>query len=75
MYLVLMHYIKLQLEAAQAIPHGVREALETAGMYSIMEVTSAEGMKVMNDGMDAGGRVVFRELWRRWQRFGRWSGV
>ncbi|KAL2137354.1 hypothetical protein VTI74DRAFT_3294 [Chaetomium olivicolor] len=72
MYLVLMQYVKLQLEFV--VPHGVREALEP-GVNSIMDITTRDGMKIMSEGMDAGGRVVLREIWRRWERFGRWSGV
>jgi len=72
MYLVLMQYVKLQLEFV--VPHAVREALEP-GVYSIMDITTQDGMRIMNDAMDAGGRVVFREMWKMYQRFGKWSGV
>ncbi|KAK3902784.1 nucleolar pre-ribosomal-associated protein 2 [Staphylotrichum tortipilum] len=79
MYVVVMQYVKLQLEGGgggggAVVGHGVREALAT-GMYSVLDVTSADGMRIMSDGMDAGGRTVFREMWRMYQRFGKWSGV
>ena len=72
MYLVLMQYVKLQLE--YAVSHGVREALET-GMYSVLDITTHDGMKLMNDAMDPSGRVIFREVYKQYQRFGKWSGV
>ena len=75
MYLVLMQYVKLQLEPSQQpVPQGVREALEP-GVYAILDITTHDGMRIMSDGMDAGGRVVFREMWRVYQRFGKWNGV
>ena len=72
MPLVLMQYVRLQL--AHAVPHGVREAL-APGAYAILDITSPDGLRVMNDGMDASGRVVFREMYKLYQRFGKWSGV
>ncbi|CCC12259.1 unnamed protein product [Sordaria macrospora k-hell] len=73
MYLVLMAYVKLQLEFV--VPLVVREQLET-GMFSIVDITPAEGeLRIMNDGMDPSGRVIFREMYKRWERFGKWSGV
>jgi nucleolar pre-ribosomal-associated protein 2 len=75
MYLVLMQYVKLQLEVGGGgVPHAVREALEP-GMYSVMDITTPDGLRIMSDGMDGSGRVVFREMWKLWQRFGKWSGV
>ncbi|KAK4650494.1 hypothetical protein QC762_707930 [Podospora pseudocomata] len=74
MYLVLMQYIKCQLEYV-APPHAIKEVLEKEGMYAIIRITSQEGLKIMSEGMDGGGRVVFKELWRRWERFGKWTGV
>jgi nucleolar pre-ribosomal-associated protein 2 len=75
MYLVLMQYVKLQLEVGGGgVPHAVREALEP-GMYSVMDITTQDGLRIMSDGMDGSGRVVFREMWKMWQRFGKWSGV
>jgi nucleolar pre-ribosomal-associated protein 2 len=75
MYLVAMAYVRAQLECGSAVPHAVREALETAGMYAVLDITTGDGLRIMNDAMDGGGRVVFRELYRRYQRFGKWSGV
>lgn len=73
MYLVLMAYVKLQLEFV--VPLVVRQQLET-GMFSIVDITPAEGeLRIMNDGMDPSGRVIFREMYKRWERFGKWSGV
>ena len=72
MYLVLVAYVKLQLE--HAMPHHVREVLET-GMYSILNITNRDGMQIVNDSMDQGGRVIFKELYKRYKNFGKWSGV
>jgi nucleolar pre-ribosomal-associated protein 2 len=72
MYLVLMQYVKLQLEFV--VPHSVREVLEP-GMYSVMDITSPDGMKLMNDAMDPSGRVIFKELYKQYQKFGKWTGV
>ncbi|KAL1836372.1 hypothetical protein VTJ49DRAFT_5236 [Mycothermus thermophilus] len=89
MYLVLMQYVRLQVEVPAAqkqgqkgggrvgpvvVPRGVREALEP-GVYSILDVTSQDMLRVLSDGLDAGGRVIFREMYKDWQRFGKWSGV
>ncbi|KAL2270409.1 hypothetical protein VTJ83DRAFT_2593 [Remersonia thermophila] len=89
MYLVLMQYVRLQVEvpaqkpgqkggggrgAPVVVPRGVREALEP-GVYSILDVTSQDMLRVLSDGLDAGGRVIFREMYKDWQRFGKWSGV
>lgn len=71
-YLVLMQYVRLQLEFP--VSHAVREALEP-GMYAVLDVTTPDGMRIMSDGMDASGRVVFREMYKLYQRFGKWSGV
>jgi len=72
MYLVLVAYIKLQLE--HSIPVAVREALEP-GIFSILSITTDEGRAIMNDAMDSSGRAIFREVYKRWQRFGKWKGV
>ncbi|AEO58082.1 hypothetical protein MYCTH_2060417, partial [Thermothelomyces thermophilus ATCC 42464] len=72
MYLVLMQYVKLQLE--YVVPLGVREALEP-GVYAIMGITTPDVLRIMNDGLDPGGRVVFKEMYKMYQRFGKWSGV
>lgn len=72
MHLVLMVYLKLQLELA--VPLAVREALQP-GMYSILDITSQEGMRILNEAVDGSGRAIFKELYRRYVRFGKWSGV
>ncbi|KAK0389230.1 hypothetical protein NLU13_2805 [Sarocladium strictum] len=72
MYLILMQYVKLQLEGGVARP--VREALEP-GMNSIFDITSPEGRKILNDAMNASGRAILREMFKRYTKFGKWSGV
>lgn len=72
MYLVLMTYIKLQLE--HVVSHAVREALEP-GVYSILDITTQEGRRILNEAVDGSGRAIFREMHRRYVKFGRWSGV
>ncbi|KAL6908987.1 Urb2/Npa2 family domain-containing protein [Trichoderma evansii] len=71
-YMVLMQYVKLQLEAD--VPREVREALEPA-MNSIFDVTPPEVRKILNDAMDASGRAILREMFKRYVKFGKWSGV
>ena len=73
MYLVVMAYVQLQV-AYPAVPHGVREALE-GGVYSVLDVTTADGMRILSEGLDGGGRVIFREMVKMYRRFGKWSGV
>lgn len=72
MYLVLMQYVKLQLEAD--VPRLVREALEPA-MNSVFDITPPEVRKILNDAMDGSGRAILREMFKRYTRFGKWSGV
>ncbi|KAH7023748.1 Urb2/Npa2 family-domain-containing protein [Ilyonectria destructans] len=72
MYLVLMQYVKLQLEAD--VPRLVREALEPA-MNSVFDITPPEVRKILNDGMDGSGRAILREMYKRYTKFGKWSGV
>ncbi len=72
MYLVLMHYVKLQLTAN--VQRSVRTALEPA-MNSIFDITSPEGRKILNDAMDASGRAILREMFKRYVKFGKWTGV
>lgn len=72
MYLVLVQYVKLQLELD--IPHDVQEALEP-GMHSIFDVTPPPVRKILNDAMDASGRAILREMFKRYTQFGKWSGV
>ncbi|KAK4190380.1 nucleolar pre-ribosomal-associated protein 2 [Podospora australis] len=77
MYFVLMQYIKLQLTecaSSSSLPHGVREALEK-GIYSIVRITTEDSLKIMNESMDPSGRVVFKELYKRFQMFAQWKGV
>ncbi|KAK4214530.1 nucleolar pre-ribosomal-associated protein 2 [Rhypophila decipiens] len=77
MYLVVMHYIRLQLQLEQTVvvTGESREALETS-MFSILDITSKpDGLRILTDAMDSSGRVILRELLRRYERFGRWSGV
>ncbi|KPM36733.1 hypothetical protein AK830_g9820 [Neonectria ditissima] len=72
MYLVLMQYVKLQLEGDVARP--VREALEPA-MNSVFDITPPEVRKILNDAMDGSGRAILREMYKRYTKFGKWSGV
>jgi nucleolar pre-ribosomal-associated protein 2 len=72
MYLVLMQYIKLQLELP-VLP-AVREVLDSS-MYSVLDITTQDSMRLMNDAMDPSGRIIFKELYKRYQKFGKWSGV
>jgi len=72
MYLLLVHYVKLQLEAH--VSTQVREALDPA-MNSIFDITTPEGRKILNDTMDASGRAILKEMYRRYVKFGKWSGV
>lgn len=72
MHLVLMQYVKLQL--TENVPRPIREALEPA-MNSIFDITPAEGRKILNDAMDASGRAILREMFKRYVKFGKWSGV
>ncbi|KAL2145140.1 hypothetical protein VTI28DRAFT_7890 [Corynascus sepedonium] len=72
MYLVLMQYVRLQLE--YVVPHGVREALEP-GVYAVLGITTPDVLRIMNDGMDPGGRVLFKEMYKMYQKFGKWSGI
>ena len=72
MYLVLMLYIKLQLE--HPVPRAVREALQP-GVYSILDVTTPEGRRILNEAVDGSGRAIFRELYKQYVKFGKWSGI
>ncbi|AEO68963.1 a26e5adf-7a91-4cdb-8b32-c960c9e3783e [Thermothielavioides terrestris] len=77
MYYVLMAYVRLQVEehgAAAAVPHAVRAALEP-GMFAIMDVTTRGGKGIMSAAMDASTRAVLREMYKRYERFGKWTGV
>lgn len=72
MYLILVQYVKLQLETN--VSTEVRDALEPA-MNSIFDITSPEGRKILNDAMDSSGRAILREMFKRYVKFGKWSGV
>ncbi|TWU75780.1 hypothetical protein ED733_003423 [Metarhizium rileyi] len=72
MYLLLVGYVKLQLEAG--VSTEVRDALEPA-MNSIFDITPPEGRKILNDAMDSSGRAMLREMFKRYVKFGKWSGV
>lgn len=72
MYLILVHYVKLQLETS--VSTEVRDALEQA-MNSIFDISPPEGRKILNDTMDSSGRAILREMFKRYVKFGKWSGV
>lgn len=72
MYLVLMLYIRLQLE--HPVPRAVRGALQP-GVYSILDVTAPEGRRILNEAVDGSGRAIFRELYKQYVKFGKWSGI
>ncbi|KAL1875257.1 hypothetical protein Daus18300_003328 [Diaporthe australafricana] len=72
MYLVLVLYIKLQLE--RAVPRDVRAALDP-GVYSVLDITAPEGRRVINEAVDASGRAIFRDMYKQYVRFGKWNGV
>ncbi|TDZ37059.1 Nucleolar pre-ribosomal-associated protein 2 [Colletotrichum spinosum] len=72
MYLVLMAYVKMQLDVD--VPREVREALEP-GMNSIFAITPRKIRQILNDGMDHSGRAILREMYKRYEKFGKWSGV
>ncbi|KAL5599499.1 hypothetical protein FOVSG1_007311 [Fusarium oxysporum f. sp. vasinfectum] len=72
MYLVMMQYVKLQLEAD--VPRRVRDALEPA-MNSIFDITPPEVRKILNDAMDGSGRAIVKEMFKSYTKFGKWSGV
>lgn len=72
MYLVLSAYVKLQLE--HAVPRAVREALQP-GIYAVLDITTLGGKRILNEAVDGSGRAIFREMYRRYEKFGKWSGV
>lgn len=72
MYMVLIAYVRLQLE--HAVPRVVREALQP-GMYSILDITTQEGRRIINEAVDGSGRAIFKDMYKRYVRFGKWSGI
>lgn len=73
MYLVLMTYIKLQIDGA-VLSRSVREALEP-GLFSVLAITPDKTRRLLNDAVDASGRALFKDLYRKWLQFGKWKGV
>lgn len=72
MYLVLVLYVRLQLE--RPVPRPVRAALDP-GVYSVLDITTPEGRRIINEAVDASGRAIFREMYKQYDRFGKWNGV
>ncbi|PFH58459.1 hypothetical protein XA68_13665 [Ophiocordyceps unilateralis] len=72
MYLIMMQYVKLQLQTS--VPKAVSGALEPA-MNAIFDITPPEVRKILNDAVQGGGRAILREMFRRYVKFGKWSGV
>lgn len=72
MYPILMQYVKLQLE--ERVTVSAQEALAVA-MSSIMNITPPEVRKILNDALDGSGRAMLRELFKKYLKFGKWSGV
>ena len=72
MYLLLMEYVKLQLE--NRIPRSTLDVLESP-MNSIFDITPPETRKILNDAMDASSRAILREMFKRYTKFGKWAGV
>ncbi|KAK8057918.1 Urb2/Npa2 family protein [Apiospora saccharicola] len=63
---VVLLYIKLQLERGD-VPRDLRRALEP-GMFSVLSVTSDGGRRILNESMDASGRVIFRRLFAEFSK-------
>ncbi|KAL8365976.1 hypothetical protein RB595_004655 [Gaeumannomyces hyphopodioides] len=72
MYLVVVALIRLQLEGN--VPHGVREAL-LPGVYSILDITPPDLRRVMADAMDSSGRAIWKDLYEKYRKFGKWRGT
>ncbi|KAL8336286.1 hypothetical protein RB601_000214 [Gaeumannomyces tritici] len=72
MYLVVVALIRLQLEGG--VPHGVREAL-LPGVYSILDITPPDLRRVMADAMDSSGRAIWKDLYEKYRKFGKWRGI
>lgn len=71
-YLVLVLYVRLQLE--RPVPRGVRAVLDP-GVFSVLDITTPEGRRMINEAVDASGRAIFREMYKQYVRFGKWNGV
>ena len=71
MYLVLMAYVRLQMEVG--VPRAVREALD-GGVNAVFAIMPGEIRQVMNDGLDGAGREMVGDLYKRFRMFGKWSG-
>ncbi|KAL5614754.1 uncharacterized protein BROUX77_000591 [Berkeleyomyces rouxiae] len=72
MYLVLVSYVKLQLQVD--VPRSVRDELEL-GMNSIFDITPPEVRKILNDSLDMNGRAILGTQYKRYKQFGKWTGV
>lgn len=72
MYLVLMSYIKLQLEGN--VPHHISEAIKP-GVFAILDITTPQQRRIMNDALDVSGRAILKELYNQYLKFGKWSGI
>ncbi|KAK6850318.1 hypothetical protein PG995_014151 [Apiospora arundinis] len=63
---VVLLYIKLQLERGD-VARDVRRALEP-GMFSVLSVTPDGGRRILNESMDASGRVIFRRMFAEFSK-------
>ncbi|KAI0014155.1 Urb2/Npa2 family-domain-containing protein [Xylariaceae sp. FL0662B] len=72
MFTIIELYIKLQLEVN--VPRDIRKALEP-GIYSILDITPQGCRRILNESLDANGRVVFRQMFADYKKFGKWTGV
>lgn len=72
MQFALTTYVKLQLEMRM-----LRELRERMipGLYAILDTTTPEMRRMINDGLDASGRAVFVGLFRDYMKFGKWKGT
>lgn len=66
MFRVVLLYIKLQLERGD-VPRDLRRALEP-GMFSVLGVTPDGGRRILNESLDASGRVIFRRLFAEFSK-------
>ncbi|KAI1180235.1 Urb2/Npa2 family-domain-containing protein [Nemania sp. FL0916] len=72
MYLVVEMYVKLQLEGE--VTRDMRRALEV-GIFSVLDITTEGGRRVLNESLDASGCAVFKGLFAEYRKFGKWKGV